>query len=145
MEASMAEKIAALIEAAGLGQNGFEDRVGWSRGMVSKVFKGGGFTVQNLIKIFEAFPNLSTEWWFKSNGPMWLNRSEEYTLAADETVPYLVGNEENKRAKNDSELPRKKGKPALDSGNKTEINLQKKIASMEADLALIKDKLGIKP
>ena len=62
------DRLKLFIKSKGLGQTKFEERVGFSRGYISKVKTSIG--ADKLSNIVEAFPDLNLDWLITGKGKM---------------------------------------------------------------------------
>lgn len=62
------DRLRLFIKSKGLGQTKFEERVGFSRGYISKVKTSIG--ADKLSNIVEAFPDLNLDWLITGKGKM---------------------------------------------------------------------------
>lgn len=74
-------RVVELIKSLKINSNSFEKEVGWSKGMVQKIMKGGSITEESLLKVFSRYPQVNTEWWFRNTGNVLKSTENENNLS----------------------------------------------------------------
>ena len=109
------DRLKLFIKSKGLGQTKFEERVGFSRGYISKVKTSIG--ADKLSNIVEAFPDLNLDWLITGKGKM--TSTPVQPAAVEQTTDTLEENsvkyknkylemlEENRVLRLEIEKPRK--------------------------------------
>lgn len=97
----MNNRIFSLIEELGITQSEFAEQTGISPAALSQLKnKAGNLSVDNIMKVKNAFPKLSFNWLLQGELPMWerTNDSQEPNLfSAIETKPYTPESYEPKK------------------------------------------------
>ena len=68
MEDSVKERLIYFLKYLNLGQTAFENKVGWSRGHISKI--KGAIGSDMLAKLVEKYPELNVDWLLTGKGDM---------------------------------------------------------------------------
>ena len=120
----MRNRIKRIIDEKGLHASYFADKIRVSRGTISHILNGRmqeGVRIftdpskDTIDKILESFPDISSSWLLRGEGPMY-NRDKNFlsNVSSHPVQPDLFGN------KNSFESPTSKKPPVVDYPQKTE-------------------------
>lgn len=113
----MNNRIFSLIEELGITQSEFAERTGISPSALTQLKnKAGNLSVDNIMKVKGAFPELSLNWLLQGNLPMWehtKDSQEPNLFSAIETKPYIPESYEPKKLETSvQEIQPEKSAPA---------------------------------
>lgn len=74
------DRLNQLINSLDISVNKFETIIGWPKGSVQKISKGSLPGLENILKIFSKFPDISTDWLIRGRGQMKILEKEEFAF-----------------------------------------------------------------